>query len=63
MVNNIVITLYGTYSYKTFHGYHFIMYAHVKSLCSTPETNIIFYVNCISIFKKEYKKLRPSSLE
>lgn len=62
MVNNIVITYMGTCGYKTFHGFHFIVYAHVKSLC-TPETNIIFYVSCISIFKKECKKPRPISLK
>ena len=27
------------------------MYANVKSLCSTPETNIILFINYISIFK------------
>ena len=30
-------------------GNHFIMYANVKSLCSTPETSIILYINYISI--------------
>ena len=33
---------------------YFLIYAHVKSLCSTPETNIIFYMN-FNFFKKTYK--------
>ena len=32
---------------------HFITYANVKSQCSTPETNIMLYVSCISIKKKK----------
>ena len=32
---------------------HFILYANVKQLCSTPETNITLYTNYISI-KKRY---------
>ena len=38
MVDNIVITL-GTDGYWTYHDDHFVMYANVKSLYSTPETN------------------------
>ena len=41
----------GTDGYQTYRGDHFIMYANVESLCSTPETNIISYVNHTSIFK------------
>ena len=36
----------------TFHAYlsvHFIMYANIKSICSTPDANI--YVRNISVFK------------
>lgn len=51
MVNNIVITL-GTNSYQRY-GNHFIMYANVQLLGSTPETNIILYVNYVSILKKK----------
>ena len=41
----------GTDGYQTCRGNHFIIYANIKSLCSTPKTNIILYVTCISIFK------------
>ena len=30
---------------------HFVMHVNVKSLCSSPETNIKFYVDYISIKK------------
>ena len=30
---------------------HFIMHLMVMSLCCTPETNMILYVNCTSIKK------------
>ena len=42
----------GTDGYQTYRGYHFIMNANVKSLCSSPEANIILHVNYISIEKK-----------
>ena len=42
----------GRDGYQTLDGDHFVTYANVKSLCSTPETNIILYVNHISIKKK-----------
>ena len=35
----------GTDGYWTYCGDHFIMYINVKSLCSTPEINIILYFN------------------
>ena len=38
--------------YSTHPGKHFIVYENVKYLCSTPEINIIFYINSISIKKK-----------
>ena len=50
MVNNILITCIET----DYHGDHFVVYyVNVKSLCSTPETNKILYVNHISFNKKE----------
>ena len=39
----------GNYTYQ---GEHFIIYINVKSLCCTPETNIILYANCTKIEKK-----------
>lgn len=48
MVNNIVITLYGNYTYR---GEHFVMYTNVKSLCCTPVSAIILYVIYTSIHK------------
>lgn len=56
MLNSIVITFIVTYGNQIYHGYHFIMYANVRSLCSTPETNIIFYINYISLKKKKNKR-------
>ena len=38
----------------TYSGDHFIVYANVKSLCSTLETSIILYLKYISM--KEKKK-------
>ena len=35
----------GTGGYYTYSGDHFVMYLHVESLCCTPETNTILYVN------------------
>ena len=32
------------------------MYLNIESLCCTPETNIILYINCISIKKKKKRK-------
>ena len=43
----------GTDGYQTYCGDHFTIYANIKSLCSTPETNKIVYVNYISIKKKD----------
>lgn len=36
----------GSYIYG---GDHFIMYINVESVCCTPETNTILYINCTSI--------------
>jgi len=47
IVNNIVITLWR--QVVTYLSVHFIMYANIKSICSTPETNI--YVRYILVFK------------
>lgn len=41
----------------TYHGEHIAMYITAKSLCHTSATNIILYVNYISI-KKGLKKGR-----
>ena len=41
MVSDNVVTLYGDRWLLIYHGDHFIMYANVEALCSTPETNII----------------------
>ena len=42
----------GTDGYQTYRGDHFEMYLNVKSLRCTPDTNIILYVNYISIKNK-----------
>ena len=49
MVSNIVITLYGGEWLLHYAGDHFIIYASIKSSCSTPKTNIILYFNYILI--------------
>ena len=54
IVNNIMITLV-TDGYYACHGDHFVTYINVKSLCSTPENNIILYVKDMSIKKKPCK--------
>ena len=41
MVSDNVVTLYGDRWLLIYHGDHFIMYATVEALSSTPETNII----------------------
>ena len=41
---------------QTYRGDHFAICTNVKSLCSTPETNIMFYVNYTSIKKLETNK-------
>ena len=46
MVINVVITVYGD---------RFVMYANVKSFCSSPENNKILNINYISIFLKFFK--------
>ena len=46
----------GTDSYQTYCGDHFRMHTNVKSLCSTPETNIILYVNYILLQRERERK-------
>ena len=41
-----------THCYYIYHGDHFITYANIKSLCSTPDPKIILYVKYISIKNK-----------
>ena len=41
---------------STYSDHHFIIYTNVKSLCYSPEANIMLYVNYISIKKKDLKK-------
>ena len=43
----------GTDGYQIYCGDHFITYANIRSLFSTPETNIILHINYISVFKKK----------
>lgn len=44
----------GTDCYWIYHGDRFIVFANIKTLCDTRETNIILYVNYISINKTAY---------
>ena len=39
---------------KTYHD-HFVMYKNIKSLCCTPESNIVLWVNYASIKKRKKK--------
>ena len=41
----------GADGYWTYRRDHVIMFANVKLLCSTLETNIILYINYVSLFK------------
>lgn len=43
----------GTDGYQIYHTDHFIIYAKVKSLCITCETNITLYIKYISIKKRK----------
>ena len=36
----------------TYYGHQFAVYTHIKSLCHTPETNIMLFVNYTSIPEK-----------
>lgn len=45
MVNHVVIALYGDTQLLDLLDGHFITYVNIKSLCSSPETNRIVYVN------------------
>ena len=47
-----------TDGYQTYSD-QFVMYINVESLCCTPETNIILYVNYTSIKKMKRKKIEP----
>ena len=40
---------------QTYCGDHFAIYRNIESLCCTPETNIILYINYTSIKKKKDK--------
>ena len=42
----------------TYCGYYLEMYTNNKSLCGTPETNIMLYTNYFSILKKNFKTLK-----
>ena len=42
--------------YLTSHDDCFLMCANVKSVCNTPETNTMLYVNSVSIGKKKKEK-------
>ena len=44
--------------HQSYCGDYFTMYANVKSLCSTPETKKILYINCFSIFKDRKERHR-----
>ena len=57
MVNNIVITLDVADGSWNQHSDHFIMYVNVEPLRFTPETNVILYVNYISIKKRFWNQL------
>lgn len=45
----------GNYTYC---DEHFIMFIIVDSLCCTPETNILLYVNYTSLLKNEKLRFR-----
>ena len=49
-INNIVIIWYKTYGSQT---YHSDCIANIKSLCSTPETDIKLYVKYVPIKKNK----------
>lgn len=38
---------------KAYSGDYFAMYTNIESLCCTPVTNIMFYVNYTSMTKKQ----------
>lgn len=48
MVSATAISLYGDRRLLMYHD-HFVMYANIKSLCSTSETNITLPINYISV--------------
>ena len=53
-VNSIVLTLHGDrWQLETYSGDRFPAYTNVKSLCCTPETNTILYINYISVIKNK----------
>ena len=48
----------GNYAY---HGGHFLIVLNVKSLCCTPETNVLLYVDYTLIFKNKQTNKRTES--
>lgn len=55
MVTNTVVTLYGDGWLLDLLWDHCIMLTNVKSLSRTPETDIILYINYISVKKVNNK--------
>ena len=55
IVNNIIITLYSDRWFLD--GDHTVRHINVGSLCCTPETNVILYVN-YNFFKMRTLALR-----
>ena len=47
-----------TDGYQIYHGGHFVVYANIKSLCSTPETNNIVCQLYFNLKKRERRKKR-----
>ena len=37
---------------QTYCGGHFAIYTNIESLCCIPKTNIMLYINCMSIKNK-----------
>ena len=40
---------------QAYFGYRFVIYTNIESLCCTPETSIVLYVNYTSIKKKKFE--------
>ena len=59
MISATVISLYGDRWLLMYHD-HFVMYANVKSLCSTSETNLTLPINYISVknFKFQVRRIK-----
>ena len=56
MVNKTVITLYRDSGITRLIVWSLVMYADIKSLCSTPETNIILCVNYILLQREKERE-------